>query len=76
MVTHIKTDGQSWVVDVTPEMARAAGVKEGSLVILYFKEGTVTAELLPPPSEELEAEVRQVIEDFGEAFAELQRRGD
>ena len=76
MVTHIKPDGQSWVVDMTPEMARAAGVAEGSLVVLYFKDGAVTAELLPPPSEELKEEVQQVIEEFGEAFAEMKRRGD
>jgi hypothetical protein len=76
VVTHIKPDGQSWVVDMTPEMARAAGVAEGSLVVLYFKDGAVTAELLPPPSEELKEEVQQVIEEFGEAFAEMKRRGD
>lgn len=76
MVTHIKPDGQSWVVDMTPEMARAAGVAEGSLVVLYFKDGAVTADILPPPSEELRGEVRQVIDDLGEAFEEMKRRGD
>ena len=77
VVTHIKPNGQSWVVDMTPEMARAAGVAHGSLVVLYFKEGAaVTAEILPPPSEELREEVRQVVEEFGEAFAEMKRRGD
>lgn len=76
MFTHIKPDGQSWVVDMTAEMARAAGVAEGSLVVLYFKQGAVTAEILPPPSEELQAEVGQVVDDFSEAFAEMKRRGD
>jgi hypothetical protein len=48
VVTHIKPEGKSWVVDMTPEMARAASVAEGSFVILSFKDGDVTAEILPP----------------------------
>jgi hypothetical protein len=61
---------------MTPEMAHAAGVAEGSLVVLYFKDGSVTGEILPPPSDELREEVRQVDEEFGDAFAEMKRLGD
>ena len=76
MGTHIKPEGQSWVVDMTSEMARTAGVPSGSLLVLYFKEGEVTAEIMPPPTEELQEEVHQVVKQFGEAFAEMKRRGD
>ena len=76
MVTHIKPEGKSWVVDMTPEMARAANVAEGSFVVLSFKDGDVMAEILPPPGEDLREEVHQVIAEFGEAFAEMKRRGD
>ena len=48
MVTHIKPEGKGWVIDMTPEMVRAANVAEGSLVVLTFKDGDVTAEILPP----------------------------
>jgi hypothetical protein len=76
VVTHIKPEGKSWVIDMTPEMAHAANVAEGSLVVLSFQDGDVTAEILPPPGEDLEKEVRQVMAEFGEAFAEMKRRGD
>jgi hypothetical protein len=76
VVTHIKLEGKSWVVDMTPEMARAANVAEGSLVVLSFKDGDVTAEILPPPDERLKEEVRQVTAEFGDVFAEMKRRGD
>lgn len=75
-ITHVKPDGQSWVITMTPEMAEAAGVDEGSHVIFFFKEGDVSAEILPPAGEELRGEVRQVVEELGEVFAEMKRRGD
>ncbi|HEV7902484.1 MAG TPA: hypothetical protein VGO96_01480, partial [Pyrinomonadaceae bacterium] len=56
---HIKNEDAGWVVDMTPEMAQVAGVVEGSLVVFHFKEGKVAAEILPPPGDELRAEVRQ-----------------
>jgi hypothetical protein len=76
VVIHIKPEGKSWVVDMTPEMARAANVAEGSLVILSFKDGDVTAEILPPPDGRLRDEVRKVAAEFGDVFAEMKRHGD
>jgi hypothetical protein len=61
---------------MTSEIAKAAGAHEGSSVIFYFRDGAVAAEILPPASEELREEVRLVVEEFGEAFAEMKRRGD
>lgn len=74
--THIKTDDAGWVITVTPEMAQVAGVAEGSLVVFHFKDGAVAAEILPPPTGELRAEVRLIADEFADAFAEMKRRGD
>jgi hypothetical protein len=74
--THIKTDDAGWVITMTREMAQVAGVAEGSLVVFHFKDGSVAAEILPPPTDELRAEVRGVADEFADAFAEMKRRGD
>jgi len=75
-LNHIEIADAGWVLDMTPEMARAARVAEGSLVVFYFKDGAVSAEVLPSPSEELRAEVREIAGEFSDAFAEMKRRGD
>lgn len=75
-LTEIKSADAGWVITVTPEMAQAAGVAAGSLVVFYFREGMVSAELLPPPSDELRAEVHEIAAEFADAFAEMKRRGD
>lgn len=75
LLTPNKTE-QGWVVTMSPEMARAAGVAEGSLIVLYLKEGSVSAEILPPPSEEMQRSVQESIDKFGDAFAEMKRLGD
>ncbi len=36
-LNRIAVSDGGWVLDMTPEMARAASVAEGSLVVLYFK---------------------------------------
>jgi hypothetical protein len=74
--THIETKDAGWVIAMTPEMVQVAGVAEGSLVAFYFKDGKVAAEILPPASDELRAEVQQIADEFTDAFAEMKRRGD
>jgi hypothetical protein len=74
--TQVNTDDAGWVITMTPEMAQVAGVPAGSLVVFHFAHGSVTAEILPPPTEELRAEVRQIADEFADAFAEMKRRGD
>ena len=61
---------------MTPEMARAANVAEGSYVVLYLSDGNVTAEVLPPATEEMKESVERSIDKFGDAFAEMKRLGD
>lgn len=75
-LTPVTTEDEGWVIAMSPEMARAAGVAEGSLVAFYFKDGGVAAEILPPPSAELRADVRRIADKFRGAFAEMKRRGD
>ncbi|MFL6216189.1 MAG: hypothetical protein ACJ74J_20065 [Blastocatellia bacterium] len=75
LLTPDKTE-QGWVVTMSPEMARAAGVANGSLIVLYLKEGSVSAEILPPPTEEMRRSVQESIDKFGDAFAEMKRLGD
>ena len=75
-LTPINANDAGWVLAMTPEMAGAAGVAAGSQVVFYFNDGAVSAEILPPISEELRAEVQQVAAEFADAFAEMKRRGD
>lgn len=75
-LTPIKPADAGWVINMTAEMAQAASVAEGSLVVFYFKDGAVSAEILPPISESLRAEVHEIADEFAAAFAEMKRRGD
>jgi hypothetical protein len=67
---------QGWVISMSPEMARDAGVAEGSSIVLYLKEGSVSAEILPPATEEMKRSVQESIDKFADAFAEMKRLGD
>ena len=70
-----KTD-LGWIVEIPAEMAHALGVAEGSIAVLYGKDGNVGVEILPPPSLELLEEVRETYAELKETFAELKRLGD
>lgn len=75
-LTPVESDGQGWVINMTPEMARLANVPEGSYIVFYLSEGAVAAEILPPASPEIKDMVRQISEKFHDAFAEMKRLGD
>lgn len=75
-LTHVKPEGEGWVMTMTPEMARVAGVTEGSMIAFYLSAGAVAAEILPPASPELRADVRRIADKFKDAFAEMKRHGD
>jgi hypothetical protein len=75
LLTPQKTE-RGWVVPMTPEMACEAGVAEGSFLVIYLSQGGVSAEVLPPASDDVKESVRQSIEKFGDAFAEMKRLGD
>ena len=75
-LTNVKPEGGGWVIAMTPEMARAAGVAEGSYVVLYLKEGSVTAEILPPATEEMKESVRRFTERNADFLEEMKRLGD
>jgi len=67
---------QGWVVDMTPEMAHAVGVVEGSYVVLYVSEGNVMAEVLPAATEEMKQGVRRFAEENADFLAEMKSLGD
>ena len=75
-LTNIQPTDSGWVLDMTPEMVRVAGVEPGSVIVFYLKDGTVAADILPPARDKLRAEVREIAEEFSDAFAEMKRRGD
>jgi hypothetical protein len=68
--------GRGWIMDIPPEMAKALGVEEGSVLVLYPREGGMSYEVLPPLSPGMEASVLETCEQFKEAFAEMKRLGD
>jgi len=68
--------GRGWIIEIPPEMAAAMGVEEGSVIVLYPREGSMSYEILPPISPEMKASVLETCEQFKEAFAEMKRLGD
>ena len=65
-----------WVVGMPPEIARHLGVSEESMIALYAKAGSITAEILPPLPPDLAAIAEQVLEENEEFFEEMKRLGD
>ena len=55
---------RGWIVSMTPEMAKEAGVAENSFLIFYLGEGVVSAEILPPATEEMKRSVEESINKF------------
>jgi hypothetical protein len=74
-VTPVKTE-QGWVITMPAEMAQDAGVPEGSIVVLYPINGSISTEIIPPASPELERKVEDIADKFHEAFVEMKRLGD
>jgi hypothetical protein len=75
LLTPTKTE-RGWVINMTPEMSRQAGVADNSLIIIHLEAGKVAAEILPPATQEMKEDVRRVSEKFREAFEEMKRLGD
>ncbi|MBA3716586.1 MAG: hypothetical protein H0W76_29745 [Pyrinomonadaceae bacterium] len=75
-LTHLTPKDEGWVIPMTREMARAARVAEGSYVVLYLKEGSITAEILPPATEEMKESVRRFAERNADFLEEMKRLGD
>lgn len=75
MPNIIRTE-QGWAVPMLPEMAQIADVPEGSFIVLHLERGGVKAEIIPPATEEMKRSVRESVEKFKDAFAEMKRLGD
>ncbi|HWP53456.1 MAG TPA: hypothetical protein VN476_04940 [Pyrinomonadaceae bacterium] len=67
---------RGWVIQMSSEMAREAHAAEGSYLVIYLSESGISAEILPPATDEIKASVERSIEKFGDAFAEMKRVGD
>ena len=65
-----------WVITMTQEMARLAGVAEGSHIVFYVSEGKVSAEILPPAPTDIDNFVQRMVEKHQDAFTEMKRIGD
>jgi hypothetical protein len=53
-------------MDIPPEMAKALGVEEGSVIVLYPHEGSMSYEILPPLSPDMQTSVLQTCKEFKE----------
>ena len=67
---------RGWVIHMSSEMAREARAAEGSYLVIYLSESGISAEILPPATDEINSSVERSIEKFGDAFAEMKRVGD
>lgn len=75
LLTPEKTE-RGWIIAMSPEMANEAGVAVGSILIVYLGRDGVTAEILPPATDEIKQSVQHSIRKFDEVFAELKQLGD
>ena len=75
LLTPIRSE-RGWVIKMTPEMTREARTGEGSYLVIYLNETGISAEILPPATDEINASVKRSIEKLGDAFAEMKRVGD
>ncbi|MGH9943890.1 MAG: hypothetical protein ACRD9R_16215 [Pyrinomonadaceae bacterium] len=75
-LTHITPQDDGWVLQMSPEMAQAAGVAENSSIVFYLSDGAVAAEILPPATAEMKENVRRFAERNAEFLEEMKRLGD
>jgi len=52
-----------------------AGIS-GSVIVFYLQDGAVSADILPPASDQLRDEVHGIAGELADAFAEMKRCGD
>ena len=67
---------KGWMLEMPREFAQSLGVDEGSFALFHARNGELTVEVLPPPSQELIDEVDETWDELREAFEEMKRRGD
>ena len=66
----------SWVIDVTPEMAREIDAPAGSHILLHFIKGQIATETIPPLSPVLAGIVDSIADDLDDVFQEMKQLGD
>lgn len=75
VLTPHKTE-HGWIIEIPDEIARAMDAPNGSLGLLYVRDGKIEVEILPPPSPGLDESVNRIHTKFKDAFEEMRRRGD
>ena len=66
----------SWIIDVTPEMAQAIDAAEGLRIVLYLAKGQVATEIIPPLAPELADLADNIADDLDDVLMEMKRLGD
>ena len=74
--TFAETEVKCVIIDLTPETAQSLNVAAGSRVILSVSGDNIAAEILPPATAEIKANVQRILKKYGPAFAEMKRLGD
>ena len=74
-LTPQKTD-MGWIIEIPNEIAMALNVAQGSIALLYPKEGSLETEILPPPSPEMQSEFERLYNKYEDTLEELKEIGD
>lgn len=73
----VKAIGKSWVIDLRDDFASENGLMSGTQVLITFKgKDQVSAEVLPPLSDEIAASANKIFKKRLAAYEELRRIGD
>jgi hypothetical protein len=75
IVTPERTD-IGWIIEIPVELTSAMGVAEGSIAVLHPAGNTISVEVLPPATVDLESSVSRIYDKYKDAFAEMKRLGD
>lgn len=74
-IQTVEPKWDSWAVEIPPEIIKAQGLAEGSLVVLTYRDGRIESEItsLSPKLKEIS---NRLLEKNREVYEELKRLGD
>jgi hypothetical protein len=75
LLTPQRTE-KGWVIELTAEEAETYGITPDSKVMLYYDDGAIKTEVLPPLSPELAQIAEEAFQEDLDLFEELKRLGD
>ncbi len=74
--TFAETEVKCVIIDLTPETAQSLNVAAGSRVILSVSGDNIAAEILPPATPEIKANVQRLLSKYRATYEEMKRLGD